>query len=471
MLGLGIGENIHYVVYGVSFAVAFAALLYRSEIGILFLVPLFPIYSVLSKALKSELPLANNITDFIIIGMLLGWAFQRSREQEFTLPSPPISLPLILTLLYSLFSYLIGISLFGGIGSEINVERLSTWKNYAIMPLLYVITYYNLRDRKWINILFGLLFLSFFAADIKFRQSFQWVKHTHYMDKSRLSGTLGFLGPNEMGGFHAIYTLFFIGILLVDKNKWRRIAYSLLIVGGIYSAMYSYSRGAYIGLLFGAVFISIIRARMLLIPLLAFLLMWKSIVPLSVVERVEGTFVEEGAQSDTVSVGGAELATAGRTDIWSNALDYFSQNPITGKGFNTFIFLTGWDTHNVYLKFLVEQGVIGTALFIWLYILALRSGWRLYQQGDDELTRALGFGFLCAVVGSMVVNFFGDRWTYLQIGGVYWVLWALVDQSLARCSLKESDSTKVTFYESLKRSNQKKLEVAKAALTSREKQS
>jgi hypothetical protein len=62
-LNLGIGEAFHFVIYGISFLIALFSLFYRSEIGILFLTSLFPIYSVYSKALKSELPLANNLTD------------------------------------------------------------------------------------------------------------------------------------------------------------------------------------------------------------------------------------------------------------------------------------------------------------------------------------------------------------------------------------------------------------------------
>jgi hypothetical protein len=40
------------------------------------------------------------------------------------------------------------------------------------------------------------------------------------------------------------------------------------------------------------------------------------------------------------------------------------------------------------------------------------------------------------VIGSIVVNFFGDRWTYLQLGGLYWIFWALVDQENSKLKLK-----------------------------------
>jgi O-antigen ligase len=200
--------------------------------------------------------------------------------------------------------------------------------------------------------------------------------------------------------------------------------------------MYSFSRGSYLGFLAGLLFIGFVKKRMLLLPFIIFLVMWKSLLPLSVVERVEGTVVQQGERTDVISVGGAELETAGRTELWGKALNYFFANPVTGTGYDTYGRLTGRDTHNVYLKTMAEQGLIGLFIYLGLYALALRSGWRLYKQGDEELVRALGFGFLCAVVGSMVVNFFGDRWTYLQLGGLYWIFWALVDQENSRINLR-----------------------------------
>jgi O-antigen ligase len=202
--------------------------------------------------------------------------------------------------------------------------------------------------------------------------------------------------------------------------------------------MYSFSRGAYFGFLAGLFFIGFIRTRKLLIPLFVFLIVWKLIVPLSVVERVEGIFNVEGESTEVISLGDTKLFTAGRSHLWEMALDYFYQNPIFGTGYRTYEILTGLDTHNVYFKTLAEQGLIGFLIYLWLYFLALRSGWRLYKRADEELVKALGFGFLCAVVGSMVVNLFGDRWSYLQLGGLYWVFWALVDQENSRIKIKSN---------------------------------
>jgi len=436
--GWGLSEYFPYVIYGLAFLVAFLALFYRSEIGILFIAFFLPIYTLLNKAIKLDLLLANKIIDILLIAMLLGWLLQNRKKQEPSIGQSPLLLPIVIFVSYSLFSFFIGSVYLGeDIFPGFDNQRLADWKNYMIIPLLYLISYYNLRDRKWKYALFILLFFSFLAMDFKFRESFKWVQHTHYMHTSRVEGTLGFLNANALGALHTIYTLFIIGLFLVDRHFWRRVAYLILIFGGIYSLMYSFSRGAYVGFLVGLIFIGFIRTRKLLILLVVFLFVWKLIVPLSVMERVTGTFVEQSEGSDVISVGGVDLETTGRTKLWEEALNYFYKNPITGTGYGTYQRLTGWDTHNVYLKNLAEQGLIGLFIYLGLYFLALRSGWRLYRRADEELVKALGFGFLCAVVGSMVVNFFGDRWTYLQLGGLYWIFWALVDQENSKLKIKK----------------------------------
>jgi O-antigen ligase len=212
----------------------------------------------------------------------------------------------------------------------------------------------------------------------------------------------------------------------------RRIVYAVLICCNLYALVYSFSRGSYVGFLVGLLFIGVVRNRTLLVLLLLFLFTWRSFVPLSVKERIDGSFVEEGTREDVITVGGSELETAGRKQIWQTALDSFAQQPFSGTGYNTFERLYGMDTHNVYLKTLAEQGVLGLLLYLLFYILAIRSGWRVYREGSEPFLKACGFGFLCATIGSMVVNLFGDRWTYLQVGGIYWVMWGLVDQEYTK---------------------------------------
>src|SRR5262249_37087326 len=70
-------------------------------------------------------------------------------------------------------------------------------------------------------------------------------------------------------------------------------------------------------------------------------------------------------------------------------------------------------------------------LVIFLAILAgmFAQGFRLFReagQSGDSLLKALGIGFVGCVVGAAVANFFGDRWSYLQVDSYLWISLALV---------------------------------------------
>jgi len=56
--------------------------------------------------------------------------------------------------------------------------------------------------------------------------------------------------------------------------------------------------------------------------------------------------------------------------------------------------------------------------------------WLLFRQAQDEFLRSIGCAVFALSICTIVVNFFGDRWTYLQVNGFFWVLLGLVARGL-----------------------------------------
>jgi O-antigen ligase len=88
------------------------------------------------------------------------------------------------------------------------------------------------------------------------------------------------------------------------------------------------------------------------------------------------------------------------------------------------------DTHNIYLKVLVETGIVGLLLFLWLLGKTFLIGWQTFRRAREPFYAALGLGLAAWIVCTAVANLFGDRWTYLQINGYLWVLAGLVARAL-----------------------------------------
>jgi putative inorganic carbon (hco3(-)) transporter len=79
---------------------------------------------------------------------------------------------------------------------------------------------------------------------------------------------------------------------------------------------------------------------------------------------------------------------------------------------------------------MVETGIVGMIIVLVMLYEMLAIGFRLYRRATDPLYRGLGLGLLVCVCCCLVANLFGDRWTYVEITGLVWVLVAASTRAL-----------------------------------------
>ena len=102
---------------------------------------------------------------------------------------------------------------------------------------------------------------------------------------------------------------------------------------------------------------------------------------------------------------GGELDHSSETRItlWQDAMQVFDSNVIVGSGFNTYAYMhrvgNYEDTHNFFLKVLVETGVFGLALFLWLLAKTFRVGLAFSRKAKDPFYASLGLGLAGMVSG------------------------------------------------------------------------
>jgi O-antigen ligase len=302
---------------------------------------------------------------------------------------------------------------------------LKVWKSYAYMVFMYLLTFNAIKDdenqRKML-----LLTMAFVLLFISIRSYRSFTAGPSFSETSRSTGpfwAVG-LGPNHFGAFIVHYTAVFLGLLLLDKIRWHKILFLSTVLISLHPLFFSYSRGAYVAALAVLVYFGLAKKRSLLILAVVLVIAWQTILPSSVVERITMTKTEEGQ---------IERSAAIRLDLWDHAVTLFEKKPVFGIGFGGYEFTMPegvfWtDTHNYYLKMLSEQGIIGLGLLLTALFLAFRSGWKLVKVGRNGFERGLGFGFAGCVIACACTNFFGDRWSYYEIGSYFWVLWGLVDR-------------------------------------------
>jgi O-antigen ligase len=392
----------------------------KAEWGLFLMVALIPQPNIFYKLY--DFRMGTHFLDLLFIAVLIG-IFVNKRN--FAINNNSIIIGLYLLVSYiSLWKSSMTFSLPNPITTEnaLFVE----WKSYAVMIFMYYLASNSSRDEDQHKILVVIMAVVILFISIRNYRGF--TADMSFTESSRSVGpfeTVG-LGSNHFGAFIVSYCSFFLGLLIFDKDKWRRLLFLATISFGLHPLFFSYSRGAYMAAIGVLVFFGMIKKRILLILALVLFLGWQTLLPPSVVERIKMTKTESGELEGSAAV---------RLDLWDHAVDLFKNNPIFGVGFGGFRFTVpeGYkfkDTHSLYMKTLSEQGIIGIMLLLLIFSLALRSGQKLFKKGLTPFHRGLGFGFLGCVVAFMITNMFGDRWSYFVLGDYFWITWGLVDRAI-----------------------------------------
>lgn len=307
-----------------------------------------------------------------------------------------------------------------------------TWKDYMLIPLIFAAAGMVIEDRKAIR---TVVLLTAFAVAFIDRSSLldsmsrSWA---NFDENKRSGGPLDF-GANQTAAYLTEFAMFFWGFVQFSRRYKIKVAGYALAGVTIFAAMYTFSRAGYLAILFGVLVLGLLKDRKLLLVLGAFLLVWQSVVPTAVRERVMMTKTSNGQ---------LEASAQERVDLWENAKQSFYRSPLFGNGFATFQMGEHVDnlkdTHNWYVKVLVETGVVGFVFAFLLLQQMLAISYRLFKQASDPLYQGLGLGLFLAVCALIVTNFFGDRWTYLEITGPIWIL---VSAAIRALHLTAAEST------------------------------
>lgn len=320
---------------------------------------------------------------------------------------------------YCCFSLVVGFSL---VPAPDAGSRINAFKDSAIGVLLLFVVQMSVTD--WNSMKRVVLAM---ILPMPYILRVTWAQHASvasfsYDDDLRIHGTFSMLGANEFASFCVTMSLVFFALLIATRlsKVWR----ALLVMGigcMVIGVLWAYSRTSYITILLGAAVVLLLwRGRFkLAIPVLIALVVVPPLLPNSVVQRFDSTHVEASA---------ADQSTDMRYVFWGIAWKEFTHHPLTGIGLGTFSTANpyGFDAHNFFVRELAEKGLPGFLITVGLFLSMARICWRTFRDSPPgSFAYALGLG-MCGVWPALVVtNIWGDRFTYTQMIGYYWVLLAL----------------------------------------------
>ncbi len=414
-IGIFLKSFLPLTLYLLGVSCSLIAMCGKVRYALFLLTLLLPLRNFIDKI--QSFPMGDQLIDILLFGLLIGWIVNAGAEKRKFIERSSINTAATILIIYMTISLLWGdIYLYGGLHFNIHNSRVQDWKNFTLLPLIFFVYLNNVRNTKEAKQILVIMCVSIFIAS--YYTATQISSFSSLVSREKISGTFQFLGPNEVAAFFNTSVVILISLFYVlRKSLWKLILLGI-ILASLYCIAFTYSRAAYMGLIAGLSILFFFKDKKLFVPLILLLLFWQMVLPEKVIERIKGTQTETGE---------LDQSSQRRIDIWEQALDLFKSSPVLGIGYGVFRYqgLDLKDTHNIYIKILSEQGLVGFIIFLFLIFSFMKEGFVLYQKGDDDLAKGLGLGFFITIFVVLINNFFGDRWSYLEPNAYLWIFAAL----------------------------------------------
>ncbi|MEP7162261.1 MAG: O-antigen ligase family protein [Candidatus Moraniibacteriota bacterium] len=361
----------------------------------------------------------------LFIGVLLVITYRKA------LAPFPLLLPLTLLILWG------GVTFFYSMDSARTLQEILRLFSLLTIAFLGYVSIKNREDLR--KLIVGLIFASLIPLATATVQYFLGIGLTDSsIDIARIYGT--FAHTNVLALY--LYTMLFLVALwwfLFGKNERNPL---VLLAISSYAALaavlllLTYTRVAWIAAILFVFAIALWRYRLLLIPLVVFPILLTLFVPL-IQERVLESFQTN-----------PDSSLVWRRDIWHDVTTrlYYDDRQWLGTGMDTFseyaedlrgVRFGSTDPHNDFVKFFVEGGYVGLAIFALYWILYGRLILRLMRQKKSpEWEFFVLFGFFAGTLflSSLTDNIHKDtplQWLFLIVFGAALALGEKQEERLA----------------------------------------
>jgi len=438
-LGWGLSRILVVPLYITAILAVILTLTKRIEFGIFFILPFVPHQNILDYMI--ELPYGKDINDIIFVALIIKWIIDKRRSGESFIIRTPFNYAILAFMLWTYIEMWWGASYFG-MDAPLSLKdpRVIYWKNLIRIPLLYLIIVNNIKSPKQMKVIVILMICAIIMLDRSFYNIAQYKDFSHFSESTDKIGGMEALGPNELAVFLAMYVIVLVALFTNIKNIWIKLMLSGPIALSYYCIAFLFSRSGYLAAFAGVAAIGLLKDKRIFILVFALVLYWQVLLPTAVRERIEMTR-SDGKYDDT---------TQQRFGMWEKGLELVSSNPIMGIGLDGahYVVVTskGYDRswgsfHNSYLQQSVETGIPGLVIYLWIFFLMFKAGWRLFRNTDDEFQKALGLGLMACVLSMLAGNFAGGYWNYFSMMGYLYVLTAMVMRIMINADEQENDSS------------------------------
>jgi O-antigen ligase len=376
----------------------------------------------INMSLGPGLSTKNLLLYVILAGIAVNAAVARNRKIELT----SVFVMFGLLILYAFITWVTLSFVLQDPGYEVKAGFVSLKSSLVDEFLTLVIFFYGLlylKDAMWL--LRAIIWIAMLGNLVTIIDTMN-IPDLGVLPVPRKGGRFeGFIGqPNAYGQFLALFLPACITLFLHERGARRMLA-GTGVFASLLALMLTASRGSYVALIGGA-----ILGAFYLRQHISTQTVIRAGVAASVIGGVALAVTFATGYSDlfidrfSSIEGNPHIATSGRTSIWSNALSSMMENPlsfVTGYGFYSYDSSRSFrlSTHNMYLSFLYNLGVIGLFLFVVMFTRIVAEARAAIARASDEL-RAHLIALVCGVFAFLVSLVFNDY------HGLGYLLWAYV---------------------------------------------
>lgn len=304
---------------------------------------------------------------------------------------------------------------------------------YCAFMLGYFLVVNLIRSREWVmRCVYGLIASCSAVALYGLFQNFFGIADATWHDTRIFDGISGrvvstFENPNVLSEYLIMCIPITLAAVILASAPKRRFSLVCSLAVSLVCLVYTWSRGAWLGFLIGAVLFMLMYSNKTLAVLIvcsAAVPFLPAVIPPNIVER----FLSIGNMSDG--------STIYRTNVWRSVLEMIKDYWRSGIGIGEEAFakvyglyaLLGVEnaphSHSLYLQILVELGIVGLIAFIVLIVIWSQSVFGLHvreRRGEKLYSNAV----FCGIVAVLAQGMTDYVWYNYRVFLMFWLLLGL----------------------------------------------
>lgn len=399
---------------GVCVAGAAVAILYDTKIGVYLFAPFAALMPTMAAAALVLLT---------FVSFVLHLMFDEKAEYVSTPFQPFIAL-------------FLGLAVFSAVTGAAPLSSMKILTLYFTFTLGFVLVVNTVKTRKDWTILVVLCVLA--AALVALYGVYQnffgaasarsWVDEKMFTDiKTRVYSTLD--NPNVLGEYLIMLMPVAAAVFVSAKGSLQKTLYAACNLVMLACLMYTWSRGAWIGVVIGIAFFALLKDRRWLVACVAVLLLMPSVLPESILSRI-------------TSIGNTkDSSTSYRVAIWTGSVRMLKDYWFCGIGLGPDAFLKiypryalgGADfalhSHNFYLQWIADMGFMGIVVYFGIILTGLKRIASVSEK--NTMIKNVMLAATGAIFGYLFHGMAENLWYNYRMILIFWVYFGIIQSGAA----------------------------------------